>query len=263
MACKLDASGTMQEEKVYDFTVGSLLPLGPQKDRQDQAHPHGCYFTDAGDILVPDLGCDCIRYLGTDRQIKALAGSGPRHLVVEGALAAMPREGSFRLPLLRSEPPLLGSTVYAINELDNTVTVHKADGSEVDPQKLERHSILADDCCKPKGQGMTASEIMLSSDKRHLYLTNREEGHPRGDTIAHFTLSDDGARLTKASEVRAELNHLRGAELFEAGGQGYLITGSRTGKGAVVYLRDAATGALSEVVRNAEVFQPSCFVPLA
>lgn len=106
---------------------------------------------------------------------------------------------------------------------------------------------------------MTAAEIMISKDGRHLYATNRDEANPEGDSIAHFQVSEDGLSLSKQGDARPGLPHLRGAELFDYQGQGYLITGTKNAKGVVVYLRDSATGALTEVARNMDVDQPSSF----
>lgn len=109
---------------------------------------------------------------------------------------------------------------------------------------------------------MFASAIMLSEDAQHLYVTNRMENHPQGDSITWYGVSKDGSDLEKLGDIRTGLDHLRGAALFSAQDRSFLVTGSKTGKGAVVLERHKQTGGLTEVARQDEVCFPSCFVPL-
>lgn len=231
---------------------------GPNKERQDAPHPHGCFYTASNDLLVPDLGSDRVRVLGSERVYKALAGAGPRHAALH--------PGGQSQSVLRDDTSahngFPGDVMYVLNELSNTVTVHHLSQPAIDPAILKRFSILPTDCRKPSGQGMSASAIVLSEDARTMYVTNRGEDHPQGDAIVWFALGEQGEAPMRQGDIRTGVNNLRGAGLFEADGKRYLITGTRAGKGAVIYEREPEHGNLVEVVRNDSVTQSSCFVPL-
>jgi 6-phosphogluconolactonase (cycloisomerase 2 family) len=153
-----------------------------------------------------------------------------------------------------------GEYVYAVNELDNTVTVHATSGNASLPTC--RESVLPIDLSVPKDHTMNAAAILLSSDSRFLYITNRLEGNPKGDSLVWFAVSADGSNVERKGEIRTGLDHPRGAALFKHQEQEYLITGSKTEKGAVVYRVDTETGNVQEVARNTSVQHPSCFVIL-
>lgn len=112
-------------------------------------------------------------------------------------------------------------------------------------------------------RGLNAAAILLSKDARTVYITNRLEGHPQGDTLVWFSVSGDGGELSRRGELRLGFDHPRAAQLLECEGKEYLITGSKTGKGAVIYQRGEQSGDLREVARNSEVQHSSCFLPLA
>lgn len=255
----------MNSHKTFDLAPDTL-PLGPNADRQEAPHPHGCYYTADGQLWVPDLGCDGVRRLSDSALLRSAPGAGPRHQVIRGrrsvAFTPVSRLRSFMLK--HGVLPQTDSKAYVVNELDNTVSVYSLERAapSVALSPIQTHSVLPEECQALNGRGMSAAEVLLSPDGRHLYVTNRDEGHEQGDAVVHFRVANDGLELTKTSEVRTGLNHLRGAELLETQKKVYLITGSRVGKGAVVYACDSETGLLSEVARNREVVQPSCFTPL-
>lgn len=62
---------------------------GPNRQRQEGAHPHQvAYFSARDELLVPDLGSDVTRRLRRDNQgiwriegeVRYAPGSGPRHV---------------------------------------------------------------------------------------------------------------------------------------------------------------------------------------
>ena len=147
--------------------------------------------------------------------------------------------------------------MYAINELSNTVSVHDLTAPDELP-KVEL-SVLPLDASSAAVEGMNAAAILLSPDDAFIYTTNRLEGNERGDAIVWFSVSKDGSQLTRQGELRTALDHPRCAELFAHEDRHYLIVGSKTQTGAVVYERATQTGALSEVARNDEIVHPSAF----
>jgi 6-phosphogluconolactonase (cycloisomerase 2 family) len=143
-----------------------------------------------------------------------------------------------------------------VNELANTVSVYRL--SPTGAELTSSVSVLPEGS---SGHGMFASAILLSADNRFIYITNRMENHPEGDAIVWLEISKDGDKLSKKSEVRTGLDHPRGAQLSEDGR--YLITGSKTQKGAVLYERNAQHGSLKEVARNEDVIAAACFVDIS
>jgi 6-phosphogluconolactonase (cycloisomerase 2 family) len=137
---------------------------GPRADRQDGPHAHQVVFADAG-LLVCDLGLDeVIGYHLDDGLLTEVArsampaGSGPRHLVLDGA------------------------TAYVLGELSSTVTVCDVTGFVLRPRRTV--SLRTPDAV---GEN-TAAEVVLVGD---LVL-----GSNRGDdTVAVLSRGDEGLRL--------------------------------------------------------------------
>lgn len=146
-----------------------------------------------------------------------------------------------------------------MNELANTISVH--DTSSPTQLPIATLSVLATGSEAIKG--LNAAAILLSKDARSVYVTNRLEGHWDGDALVWFSVSEDGSQLSRKGELRVGLDHPRAAQLLEVDGKEYLITGSKTQTGAVIYERNPATGDLAEVARNGDVVHASCFLPLA
>jgi 6-phosphogluconolactonase len=137
---------------------------GPQADRQDGAHAHQVVFVDEG-LLVCDLGLDAVvgYHLGDGRLTEVTrsampAGSGPRHLVLEGDAA------------------------YVLGELSSTVTVCDVSGLALTARQTVSLRL-------PEAQGEnTAAEVVV--------VGNQVLGSNRGDdTVAVLTHDDGGLRL--------------------------------------------------------------------
>ncbi len=141
---------------------------GPVRDRQQCAHAHEVRLVSDTELLVPDLGADCVyQYritptgvLNNDPSTIAVEpGSGPRHIV------AHPQQPLF----------------YLLNELSNTISVLHRDDVRHDQTFV---STLPDDY---RGSSTTA-EIQLSDDGRFIYASNR--GH---DSMVTMALDDRGS----------------------------------------------------------------------
>lgn len=135
------------------------------------------------------------------------------------------------------------------------MTVHSLKSRSV-PSDKHRLSILPSDV--EKGLVMNGAAILLTEDGRFLYATNRLEQHPDGDAIVWFSVSGNGDTIQRLGEIRSGLDHPRCAYLFSAEQKNYLIAGSKTQTGAVIYERKD-DGSLVEVARQEKVQHPSCF----
>ena len=123
--------GALQTVLVHDRT-------GPHP-RQRSAHPHGVYFS-GGELLVPDLGGDCvIRYHVPSGDpaglIETPSGSGPRHLAAAGR--------------------------YLVNELDNTVL------------EIENGAVIAAAATLPEDMTEASATAEIEQAGDYLYVSNR------------------------------------------------------------------------------------------
>jgi 6-phosphogluconolactonase len=164
-------SGSVSVHRVRDDgSLGARTDLvqhagtpGPQRDRQDGPHAHQVVFVADG-LLACDLGLDVVigYHLEGGRLTEVArspmpAGSGPRHLVVDGPVA------------------------YVVGELASTVTVCDVAGLVLTP--VESVSVRAPDA---HGEN-TAAEVLVVGDQ--VLASNRGD-----DTVA--VLNRDGRALT-------------------------------------------------------------------
>ena len=164
---------------------GSLAPLtdlvnmvgtpGPHRTQQVTSHPHHNPFDPSGRfILIPDKGLDRIFVFRLDsKQGKLIAAGKPSVATREGA---GPRHVDFhpRLPY-----------VYAINELDSTITTYRYDRSRGEITPLQ---ILPTLPSEYTGNNTTA-EVWAHPSAHFVYGSNR--GH---DSIAIYFV-DRGSGL--------------------------------------------------------------------
>lgn len=162
------------------------LPLGPQSDRQDGAHPHQVVL-DPDDpagavLLVPDLGADVVHRIslrdtatGTRLEPLALpAGFGPRHLVLTDDL------------------------VLVVGELSSQVWVGRRDDSPAGWAAVEvrptLHSPLRPEDSSDPEVGNLPSAIRLEGDVVAI-------GNRGADRVSLFRLDRSGGTLAPITEV--------------------------------------------------------------
>lgn len=139
--------------------------------------------------------------------------------------------------------------------------MHATDGSA--PLRTgTRLSLLPSDADPEKTRGMFASAVVISKEGTAVYTVNRLEGHPLGDALVWFRISEDGSRLSRLGQVRTGLDVPWAASMFHCDGKEYLISGSRTGTGAVIYGVDQNELSLSEVARTEDIRNATCFLGL-
>ncbi len=156
---------------------------GPMKARQLSAHVHECFFSpDKKYVLACDLGLDAIivydRDLGEVSRANVLPGHGVRHAVFSPD----------------------GRTLYALTELGSSISRFSWNNGILTYEKT--YEMLESD---GKGDG---AEIVLSSDGKHLYATNRAN-HEFGteNLICHFAVGSELSLLSRVSSMGDHPRH--------------------------------------------------------
>ena len=214
-------------------TVTKHEGAGPNKDRQQQPHAHGIYLDPADRLAVsPDLGADrvFVYRFAQGRLTPAGAGTvepgaGPRHSVFDES----------------------GRRLYAVNELNSTVTRFDVDSTQGTLTSVQTISTL---------QGVSVdtnwpAEIDLSPDGRHLYVSNR--GH---DSIAVFGVDPTSGDLTAKGHVAAGGKNPRHFTIDSSGT--WMLVAHQNDDSIQVFRLDTASGVPSPVESKVRVTKPVC-----
>lgn len=178
-------------------------PTGPHRDRQDGPHAHQVVFVAEG-LLACDLGLDVvIGYQLEQGRLSEVArspmpaGSGPRHLVVDGSVAYVVGElsstvtvcdvaglvltpaGSASLRALdadgdntAAEVLLVGGQVLASNRGDDTVTVLNRNG-----RALTVAAVVPCGGSGPRWMGVVGNAVLVTNEQsQDLVLLVRDGG---------------------------------------------------------------------------------------
>ena len=219
---------------------GTVAHHGSGADSRRQAGPHAhCVIPSPDDrfALVADLGIAALyaHRLTGDGQLEPgapfpmAAGSGPRHLALHPS----------------------GGALYAINELDSTVTVLAFDGANGSFRSVQTLSTLPPDAT---GVNHTAG-LQLTPDGRFLYGSNR--GH---DSIAIFAVDAATGRLTALGHRPCGGKTPRAVGI-DPGGR-CLLVANQNSDTVVIFRIDRDNGALAAIGRI-EIGTPMCVAFLA
>jgi len=212
---------------------------GPNTNRQRSSHPHQVYKSPTRDeLLIPDLGSDKTWRLVRGQNGWEIAGSieyspgnGPRHVIehdeclytvleLHNALS----QHSFA-PLLSSEKPSQITTLPTHIPVPVPSQTSETAGTSLPSNAASPNIAYPSKSAVPLG--MLAAEILLATTPSpFLYVSNRNDPSPGGDTVAIFSLSPPG--LERIGEVKTGLHHLRGMILFGQDNK-YLIAGGVNG----------------------------------
>ncbi|KAI0629551.1 putative isomerase YbhE [Trametes polyzona] len=214
---------------------------GPNKDRQEASHPHQVIQHPTRDeVLVPDLGADKTRRLVKEADGKWVekdavtykAGSGPRHVAFHD------------------------DVLYTVLELTSEVSAHRFPPLPSQPTLLDTVPTMRNVPIGPASAGMLAAEILIpppnaSFPQPYIYVSNRNDPSPDGDTIAIFApvpagASGDDAKIGVVAEVRSHLRHLRGME-FGGPDARWLVAGGVHGGGVRIFERVEGGKSLKEI----------------
>ncbi|KAH7927433.1 3-carboxy-cis,cis-mucoante lactonizing enzyme [Leucogyrophana mollusca] len=221
---------------------------GPNASRQTSSHPHQIVHnplnTNEKEILLPDLGTDKTYRLtkGSDGKwaitgsVQYEAGGGPRHLVI------------------------YENTLYTLLELKSRLATHSF---PLTNNALQHNSASTLSGPLPTPNNMLAAEILLPAPNAsfptpYIYVSNRNDPSPEGDTIAIFSTGKEPVLL---AEVRTGLNHVRGM-VFGGENEKWLVVGGVEGGGVKVYERVDGGKGLKQVaaIGEDEVPRPTGFL---
>ena len=246
-AFPLSADGHIGEASSVVQDEGAV---GPNKERQEKAHAHWIDTSARNRFAyVADLGLDRVLIYKFDASKGMLSrgdssgaagspdtkdffsanlgpGSGPRHV-------AFSADGNF---------------MYALGELDSTVTVFANDAKET-YRSIQKISAL------PAGfSGKNdAAEIVIHPSGKFLYSSNRGD-----DSIAVFAIDQSIGKLTFLERVPGGGKTPRNFALDPTGTR--LLVANEESGNVVEFRIDSATGKLTAMGEVAKVPSPVCLV---
>lgn len=219
----VDKNGTVGESVCSFQLEGEGTRVDP--DRQDGPHAHSAYADPSNRfVFVCDLGMDRIYVYDFDVATGSLSpaatpfvetapGAGPRHLAFHGN----------------------GRWVYAINELNGTVTQYEwdADAGVLTPKGS------VDTLPEGFSGENTTAEILVHPSNRFLYGSNR--GH---DSIAVYSVDEDNGSPSLIQRVSSGGAHPRNFTLDKEGR--LLVVANRDSDNIVFFEVDVEAGKIAK-----------------
>lgn len=240
----MGAGGPDQSLAIFDIRPdGSLSPAcasvahhgtGPDPERQERAHAHSATEVIAGNmVIVADLGTDeLITYrIQADGRPQRIAsartapGAGPRHLALHPG----------------------GTLVFAINELNSTITSHRFDPASGGLTALDSCDALPADA----RAGNHCSDLQISPDGRFLYGGNR--GH---DSISILETDQESGKLRLLGSQPCGGQTPRNLALTPSGR--HLLVANQNSDRVTILARDAESGGLTDTGRSLAIGTPMC-----
>ena len=219
---------------------------GPNEERQEAPHPHAVVFDPAGGFVAgADLGIDQVATFQVDaatgdlslvNEVAAAPGAGPRHLAFHPS----------------------GSYLYAINELNATVTAYAYDTATgaIGPE-IQTISTVPDGF---EGTKSTA-EIFVHPNGLFLYGSNR--GFPdapsaEANSIVVYAVDPATGELTLVEWETDGIDFPRNFAIDPTGA--WLYACNQQGDSIVQFTIDQATGELSPTGQVTTSPTPVCLV---
>ncbi|KDQ20255.1 hypothetical protein BOTBODRAFT_27670 [Botryobasidium botryosum FD-172 SS1] len=241
----LDPPSLGTPSQVFQLTGTSV-----NTTRQESSHPHQAVLHLEGhEVLVPDLGADKILRFAKENgkwvikgSVDITPGAGPRHIVI------------------------YENKLYTVGELDNTLIVHEFPALPEEPRHITtlptvRPPREADPAMIPAANILAPPTPTFPTP--FIYVTNRNDPHPEGDSIAIYSLSspDEASPggVTLVNEVHTGMKHARGLAIGGPDDK-YLIIGGVHGGGIKVFERTKGGASLKEVAKLEGVEKPTGFV---
>ena len=206
---------------------------GPHR-RQASPHAHGTAIDPSGRFaLVADMGADRVFVYGYDRASQALR---PDDATPPRALAVAAGSGPRRAVFGRS-----GRFVYVLNELSADVLTLRWDAEQGRLSLLRTQALSS-----PDFQGVkSASEMVLSQDGRHLYVTDRGE-----HTVVVFAVHPETGELSLLQRLPSGGQAPWAFDIHRSG-QWMLVANHRSNR-INLFRIDTSTGLLTDSGRALE-----------
>ena len=213
-------------------------PLGPNKTRQEKAHPHSVTLSpDNRFAFVADLGLDRVLAYRLDPAAATLTPNDPAFITIQPGTG--PRHTKFSRD---------GRFFYILGEIDGSVTVCAYDAARGAGTPIQHISTL------PASFKVTdpdrAAEIRVHPNGRFVYASNR--GH---DSFAVFAVNTDGT-LTLVEIVPSGGASPRNFNLSPDGA--WLVCANQNSNNLVSFRVDPATGRLTPAGHSVSVPQGVC-----
>ena len=210
---------------------------GSNPQRQQGPHAHSIYLSADNHIaLAADLGLDKILLYRFDAAAGKLTLNRPAW--VASAPGAGPRHLAFHPQ---------GAYVYAINELNSTVTAYSYDAARGSLAPLQSVSTL------PQGfEGSnTTAEVQIHPSGKFLYGSNR--GH---NTIAIFAIDGETGKLRPLGHQSVQGKTPRSFSIDPTGR--WLVAANQDSNNVVVLRIDPETGGLQPTGQSVDIAAPVC-----
>ncbi|KAK7733001.1 hypothetical protein SLS53_008330 [Cytospora paraplurivora] len=212
---------------------------GPDQPRQASPHPHQALLDPSGRyFLVNDLGTDSIIVIDSEADYSIInriavtpAGNGPRH-------------GAYYPPGADK-----ATHYFLASEIASLVTAFELtytdDGTGISLAQLQSLSSYGEDSPPANATSASAGELVITSDGKHLYVSNRLSGNET-DSISHFSIDIDADEpLTFVDQISS--GGLVPRDFSLSTDETVLFSTNQDGElGLVAFTRDAETGSLAE-----------------
>lgn len=215
-------------------------PLGPNKQRQNQPHPHSVTLSpDNRSAYVCDLGLDRVYAYRIDPAkpsiepaaapfVAAPPGAGPRH-------SKMTPDGRF---------------LYVVDEMGGTVCVYRHEGGALSLQQTIP-------TLPPDFSGLdNSAEVRIHPSGRFVYASNRDISGKKQDSLAVFARDPETGRLSSVEIVPSGGVHPRNFALTPDGR--WLLCANRDTNNVVAFRVDPASGRLTLAPYSASLPMPVC-----
>jgi 6-phosphogluconolactonase len=198
---------------------------GPNKERQESAHPHSINVDPSGRFaIVADLGMDKLFVYKLDTQSGTLTPNDPPYVSVTPGVG--PRHLAFHPD---------GKHVFVINELDASITALNWDARRGILSPYQTLPILSRDYAGPTN---TSAEVVVSKSGRFVYGSNRGD-----DSLVVNAFDPATGKLTFVQRIHDGVKVPRSYAIDPSGR--WLVCGNLLANNATIYKIDADTGRLT------------------
>lgn len=181
-----DSLKLFKQVKLEGGTIGTKPQQLQHRAHQAVLDPSGRFFA------IPDLGADSVYLLDAKSfEITARVDLGP---------ATGPRHGGF-LTAGGAKPGALPTHYAVACEISNQIqlfSVADKDG-KVALEHVQTVSTYGPDAPPANATTAAAGELLVASNQRDVYVSNRLSGNAGGDSVAHFVFAD--GKLTFRDEA--------------------------------------------------------------